>query len=717
MKSSRILLAVFLLALVFLLVVAPATVGLADTSTRSPSLSRMQPGNYCVSCHTPGDERLDSVMAWTGGIDRDTRRISPCSAASRVREEVYYTERMLLAIDRARSDLPKRVDAGKNDALVAAARQTYSRLLDTPVTSLDAVSSEAQVLRYRLGKSYTWLNQVREALKSQLVLITAVLVTLVLLISLGWGWRNVAQFVATRGSKTGGGFRLGLRAVLFSVFVFVLFALPIFRVPAQEVESASQEEQARQTALDTAGRAEDAADRALARAWMLARVGAARADLNPQSAENALVDALGAAEEAHKSAAALWGEAQAVQEGTVGSQADQEKAWLASERLEAVNSRAWALRLMAAEWAAVDPAVAEEILASALDVATGQAAGLAPTGIYRELDMRAIAVAWATLAKRADKGTAVAERINDPAIRAWALREIAEVAGDTSLYARAAEAARRVSDPLDRARALGEIARSSGDRALFEEALVALEGVASVLRAYALSDLAAASGDAAIAEQIDPVYPGARAAALYRIGRFDEAWAAAGQIEDPFDRARAQAAIAGAWGSAEAAIQIADPTLRDLALREVAIANQDVALAGSIESAYYRVQALTALGEFPAALAAAGELRDTYPLRALAVAWAETDAQSALAIVDMLEREVDKAAALRAIVVATGDDELFGRALGMALAVRVRGDALSPAQASLDLGQDYKPINTARAEAAFEQAYQIASGISTKYKR
>jgi tetratricopeptide (TPR) repeat protein len=713
MTSSRILFAVSLLVLTSLLVVVPVTVGLADAPTRSPSLSQFQPGNYCVSCHTPGDGRLASVMAWTGGIDRDAENISPCSAASRVREEVYYTDRMLLAIDRARSGLPNGVDTSGNDARVAASRQTYSRLLDTPVTSLDAVTSEAQVLRYRLGKNYTWLNQVRDALKRRLVLIVAVCVTLILLISLGWGLRNVAQFIAARGRHGSRRLRLSLKAIFFVVLVFLLFSLPVFRIPSQVVES-SEDALARQAALDTADRAADVAERALARAWMLARVGAAWSDLNPQRAESALADALAAAEETQLNTAALWGEAQAVQEGTVDLQFAQEKAWLSVDRLNSVNSRAWALGLIADEWASVDPTRTEEILEEALTVATGRASGIASTDIYRDFDVRIIAVIWATLDP--EQGLAVAERIHDPAVRAWALREIAEFTGDASLYAQAAEVARLISDPVDRARVLREIAVSSGDHALFNEALAALEGVESASRAYALSDLAAASGDASVAAQIEPGYPGARAAALYRIGQFDEAWAAAGEIEDPFDRARAQAAIASAWGNADAAMQISDPTLRDLALREVAVAKQDLSLAGSIESPYYRVQALTALGQYQAALEAAAELKDTYPLRALAVAWAATDPQSALTVVDIMDREVDKAAALHAIAVATHDDELFERALGMALAARLQGDTLSPAQASLDLGQDYKSIDTTKAEAALDQAYDVTLGISTKYK-
>jgi hypothetical protein len=98
-----------------------------------------------------------------------------------------------------------------------------------------------------------------------------------------------------------------------------------------------------------------------------------------------------------------------------------------------------------------------------------------------------------------------------------------------------------------------------------------------------------------------------------------------------------------------------------------------------------------------------GVIGDTSPLRALAVAWAETDPRAALQVVDLMDREVDKAEALRAIAAASGDSAIFEQALAMA--ARVSGDALAPAQASLSL-----------ADAAFAQAYDIAQRISTKYK-
>ena len=63
MKWSRRLSVFCFLTVVILLTTVPNVVGNADAPTRSPSLLQFQPGNYCVSCHTPGDQRLTSVMA------------------------------------------------------------------------------------------------------------------------------------------------------------------------------------------------------------------------------------------------------------------------------------------------------------------------------------------------------------------------------------------------------------------------------------------------------------------------------------------------------------------------------------------------------------------------------------------------------------------------------------------------------------------------------
>ena len=98
--------------------------------------------------------------------------------------------------------------------------------------------------------------------------------TLVLLGSLAWGLRNTLKF-RPASATWWREWRPGWRAALALGLVFLIFALPLFRVPTAAVTMPTSDEQAVQTTLDTSGRVADTADRALARAWMFARVGAA----------------------------------------------------------------------------------------------------------------------------------------------------------------------------------------------------------------------------------------------------------------------------------------------------------------------------------------------------------------------------------------------------------------------------------------------------------
>ena len=125
---------------------------------------------------------------------------------------------------------------------------------------------------------------------------------------------------------------------------------------------------------------------------------------------------------------------------------------------------------------------------------------------------------------------------------------------------------------------------------------------------------------------------------------------------------------------------------------------------------------MTALDEYALAAETATNLSDRYPLIALAEKWSAKDAPAALKIVDEMDREADKARALRTISLAAQDDDLFERALAMALASRVRGNSLAPALASLALGLEYMDADPDKANQAFAQAYDIAWRMMIKYE-
>jgi hypothetical protein len=655
------------------------------------------PGNYCVSCHLAEDPRLGFATQWKGGIAAEIN--SPCPAAKRIHEELYYTERLLLMINRAQAcvgPLPE-----KTQLRLEGYAQQYSRMLDTPVSSLDAFVSEGQSTRYQLNKSYSALNNRAEDAKKRTVLAYAGIATLVVLGSLIWGLYNTSRFKTSTGKQ-----KAFLQRGVFVLCILAFFALPLFRVPAAEVVTATRQEQDSQGVLDSADRAATAHDRALARAWMLARLGASWNDINPALAASMLDDAISGVTQAEVNNNAMWGRSLAVQEAMIGVPIDMEKAGLIAVDLNAARARLWSVPLIAAEWNKVDPLQAAELLQAAQDRLGSQ------SGLYADLQMRGIALVWMEI--QPSQSMPVAQEIADPSVRAWTLREIAVFTNQASIFPLAAEAARAIEDPVQRARSLRELAVASKDKSLFDEALAALDGVSGAPLAYALGDLVAASGNSDLLEDVSPEFPDAITHALLRLGEYQAAWDASSRITDPFEQARAQAAIAGAWGNPEHALQIKVSIYRDLALRDIIRKNGNKALSDSISSVYYRVQALSALGEYGSAAQLSGGLADSFPLVGLSLGLMQQDPQAALQLVDGMSRAADRATVLAAAAAATNDQGLFDQALGMALAARVRGDALAPAQASLDLAEALWTVSPANAQLALRQARDAAQKISTK---
>lgn len=652
MKSRRLpfpaLLAILAIVAALLAQAGASAAPSLQTTSATQAASGQLPtaSNYCLSCHTAGDERLQDPTAWRGGLNLASA--TPCPAMKKISEELNYTERLLLAIDRYQAGLPAYVDTSSLQGRLVSGQQGYLRLLDAPVISLEAFTAEAQSVRFTLGKVYNGLQALDEAAKRTRALAAGIIVSLALLGSLIWGLYN------TRHVQRAPLFRRRPAAIGVAVFlllVFAFFALPLLRVPAEEVVN-DEAAQARQAILDTASRAATAGDRAQARAWMLGQVAAAWNRQDPEKAKTILDEALAASDEQRKNAVALWGQAAAAQEAATGELAALENAGLIADRLNAVRSRTWELHLIAREWQTIDPQKARQTLDDALK-ASAEAQGL-----YRDLDRRGIAVAYAAF--DAPRARQIAGMVEDPQLRAWALREI--------------------------------------------------DGQSAAAWTP--------GGDAAT--------PEAQTLALIQQGRAGEssAWQAAWQaslaIADPYERGRAQTDIARGWAQSdpaqalEAAGQIEVALLRDRALRFVIQKSGDASLVSQIKNPYDRVMALTALGQYGEAAALADELKEPYPLVGLAQALAQQDAQQALALVDKLKREADKAAALRAIAVASRDATIFERALGMAMAARVRNDALAPARASLELSNAFLDIDLSLAQQALAQALEIAQRISIK---
>ena len=191
--------------------------------------------------------------------------------------------------------------------------------------------------------------------------------------------------------------------------VLVFFALPIFRVPPVEMLMTTEEQQAAQATLDTAQRAADAADRAQARAWMLARVGTAWSETDAAQTQTLLEESLLALESARENETALWGQSLAVQEATVGNGVEMEAADLIAADLNAARGRAWALPLIAVEWNEIDPIRATALLEAEQESLEGH------NGLYRDLQLRGLALAWAKVDSRQSRPNCRADQRPIPA--------------------------------------------------------------------------------------------------------------------------------------------------------------------------------------------------------------------------------------------------------------------------------------------------------------
>lgn len=719
MKRSRISLLVPTLLLLGLSIVLvafagrPAASSLAASSSAASSSAAAQDagtaftipepaGNQCLGCHTASDPVLGQTITWSGPVE--SLETIPCPALKKAQEELYLTDRLLLAIDRNQATLPAWVSTTKVEGKLQGQLESYARLADLPVTSLDAQVSEIQTLRYQLGKIYTQLNALRSQATAQSVLVVAALITLTVFGALFYGLSLTRRF-------TSGGLKPGKNAwgiVLVLIVIFAFFALPIFRTPVAEVAAATELETERQTKLDEATRAAEAAERAQSRIWMLGEVGAAWQALDPALAQSAFEQTLQLAEEARLDSLAVWGASRAAQDFSAGDIQGQEQAALAASEADAMRSRAWGLRAAAAAWQEADPEKARQLLETAEKTAAG---ALDP---YRDYDLRAIALTWAELDR--DHAFALLAGVQDPAVRAWGYRQL----GD---YAAATAATSLIADPLRQAGSLSQIALASGQSELFDLAQASLVNGQGQLSAgayaYALSRLAAQSGDAFLLDDIDGAFPAARALAQLGQGQPAAAWESSLLVSDTYEQAHLQALIAPHLEDIEKVDTIRVPALADAALRDIIRNTGASSLSDRPGLVYYQVQNLIIFGDFEGAWERANmaddPLKESAVLVLLACGWSQPDPASAAAVVEQIEREGDKAVALRCIAAATGREQDYERALGMALAARVRGDATAPVRASLTLGRMFLDRgDSVKASAAFQQAYDSALRIAVK---
>ncbi len=692
-------------------------------------------GNYCLECHTATPA---NALDWAKPVE--WARDIPCDTLRKAHEDIFQIDTLNSAFANANAELRTQfIDTSIFEKRFNARTVTALKPMQSELVSRAAFSNYERAVRYQMNKAYAALNDARVERGRWVMLLAAFVTTLVLVIGIFLAWRHTrkGKGVATRSRS------FWPVTILTVVGVFILFALPIFAF-APPLPTPTEEETERQAASDQATRVSDAASRLSAQAWTFAHIGARWNTIDQAQGTNALNDARQAARDKEIQALAYWGQIQTLRESAV--------AWnpstrdLASFRIDTIEYAAaspWQYRAMASEWLTIDKTKSAELL----DLGISKLK--APIS---DLELRAIAVTYAQIDKT--KANELVARITDPMIRAWGWRELGS-------FDQAIDAARAVNEPYNRAWALREIARASGNVAVLNEALDAANKIENAeTRAYAIADIAAvwalqdATKSAQVASQIDVAYPEARTLAWRGIGNvtrakdaFNKSIAEAKRVSNRYRSEKLTAAVlvdAARLNSAFALdhiSQITDSILRDQVYLAVipltAKENRDQAVdsAKRIASPGLRVLALTEIGKaaikagdkskavavFKDALALADQVEGTFVLRDLAIAWAEIDSQAALALVDKLEDNSDKAAALQVIAVQlaktdkAASAQAFDRATNVAKSIRVLGDSFAAARALTSLASSYTAIDATRANAAFALALEVAKKVNVKY--
>lgn len=159
--------------LAFLLQTARAD---SDTNTAKGAVLA---GNYCMECHVSGDARVQSALAWGGGVYR--QQSIPCNPLRIVREERYHAGNLMLKIADIGEDFSgERMGSETLIERVEPQRDSFDKLVQADVESVADFSGSAKALRFETGKLLPEALEMHEETRNRTVIMAVVFGTIFL---------------------------------------------------------------------------------------------------------------------------------------------------------------------------------------------------------------------------------------------------------------------------------------------------------------------------------------------------------------------------------------------------------------------------------------------------------------------------------------------------------------------------------------------------------
>jgi hypothetical protein len=414
-----------------------------------PASTRAKPAGYCLECHSSRSFPDSSLSGMTSDRSVYLAKLDPCPGLRSASEEMYFTGTRMVKINEILQTLAS--EGWSMEVLERKAGQageSFSRLESGGVSSTRELARESSALRSALQKIYDQTVQARAESDRRWLIGIGVLCFIVLLALLGVGFHKLARMG-----------KIGLLLLLIGGNLSLAACSPGPSEPLKKSPAQESLDQSLSVAGQVAGKIEDGFYQSI----LLARMAREWSQVDPGATEKAF-------ELAWKMALAYRQDAEKLRSfkeeislypdrsAAVKEKVNYDTVLDLGDELRNVDSRTWALRAVAEEWARADAKNGREALEDA-----SRKTGEIKDPEIRDRDLKSLAEAWAPLDE--NRAWVISGSIADPFLKSLTLGRLALSARSRdkarNFLQEAWETAQSISSPYHQVQALVRISASA----------------------------------------------------------------------------------------------------------------------------------------------------------------------------------------------------------------------------------------------------------------
>ena len=374
-----------------------------------PATASAKTAGYCLECHSSKYFPDSGLSGMTSGRSVYLAKLDPCPGLRSASEEMYFTGTRMVKIHEILRTMAR--EGWSTEALERKAGQTgeaFSRLKRGGVQSTRELARESSSLRSALQKIYDQTVQARAESDRRWLIGIGVLCFIALLILLGVGFHKLA--------------RMGKIGILLLLVGGNLFLAACSSAPSEPVKKSPAQESLDQS-LSVAGQAAGKIEEGFYQSILLARLAREWSQVDPGGAEKAFQLAWQMALAYRQDAEKLGSFEEGIlrypdRTAAVKQKINYDAVLDLRDELRNVDSRTWALRAVAEEWARADEKNGRQALED-----VSRKAGEIKDPEMRDRDLKSLAEAWAPFDE--NRAWVISGSMADPFLKSLALTRLA----------------------------------------------------------------------------------------------------------------------------------------------------------------------------------------------------------------------------------------------------------------------------------------------------